>query len=141
MPKEYPAGFEPSRGNVNTVFVEREFMEADPTRYVSVKTDLEELRSIPKRVRVTDHEVKKVYSDYEYLLEKQWKTPRPMEPEKQTIIRSPQSVKECVAEMREAMDISGQKKFVVGLDQEKNLSTLQFSMKIEDCFGRGKSFR
>ena len=65
-------------------------------------------------------------------------TPRPLRPEEQTIIRSPQSVAECVREMREAMDKSGKDKFILGLDQEKNLSTLQLSLKIDDYFGKGK---
>ena len=114
-------------------------MNLDP-RFVPVETDLKEIPKIPKGVRRTDHEIKKVYSDFEFKKEQEYMTPRPLRPEEQTIIRSPQSVAECVREMREAMDKSGKDKFILGLDQEKNLSTLQLSLKIDDYFGKGKHY-
>ena len=139
MPREYPAGFEPSLMDVNIVKVDREFMNLDP-RFVSVETDLKDIPKIPRGVRPTDHEIKKVYSDFEFRKEQEYLTPRPLKPDEQTVIRSPQTVEECIREMREAMDKSGKDRFILGMDQEKNLSTMQLSLKIDDYYGRGKHF-
>ena len=74
MPREYPAGFEPSLQNINIVKVDREFMNLDP-RFVPVETDLKEIPKIPRGARNVEHEIKKAYSDFEFKKEQEYLKP------------------------------------------------------------------
>ena len=80
------------------------------------------------------------FSDHMDHINKRFYTYLRVPPERQTVIRDLKRLKEEAKELFEVLDQSGKKQIPVGLDTEKNLSTLQFSFFLRDHYGQGKHY-
>ena len=105
-----------------------------------IETDLNDLPPLGPNESPNEFTDKRRYNKFEVEFEQKYFKRIRLSVDRQTVVRCHRDVDAVVAEMRKAIDASGLKDIIVGLDSEKELSTLQTSICIPDYPKRGKKF-
>ena len=122
----------------HVVYIDSE-MKDGPKHHPPLRTDLKELADPPERGR-SEYNDKLRYDDYVFELEKKYFKRLRLPADRQTIVRTHRDVEVVVKEIRDAMDSAGHENYYIGLDTEKEISTLQTSVLIKDYDGKGHDF-
>ena len=138
-PRAIPAGMECDRVNIHTVWLNEEFRDPDYTRGLpSIETKVEELPPLGrgKFENANERRLDDFFHEYEMKRGERIRLPR----EEREYVTSNDRMQQVIREIRRAMDENGSDTFPCGIDQEKEVATLQISMAINDKLGRNPPF-
>ena len=139
QPRAIPAGMEGDRVNIHTVWLDEEFLDPDLTRGLPpIDTKVEELPPLPrgKFEYANDRRLDDFFHEYEMKSGERIRLPN----DKREYVTSNRRMQEIIRETRRAMDENGSATFPCGIDQEKDVATLQISMLINDKLGEKPPF-
>ena len=113
-----------------------EFLREDLTKHLpSIDTDVSALRPLKSGQKASEYVDEKRIDDFFRDVDAKRKTVFRLAPERQTVVRDIRKMKTVVEETKRAMDQSGKRLFFVGCDEEKDVSTIQTSIKIVNFDG------
>ena len=137
IPRGRPAGFVQAP-NHHHIEIDTEQVESSGVGFPTLETNYDDLRPLrPGEPQNLFTDMRR-FSDHMDHINKRFYSYLRVPPERQTVIRDLKRLQEEAKELFEVLDESGVQRIPVGIDTEKELSTLQFSFFLRDHYGPGR---